>query len=168
MAVDLSDEEYIASLQREVTPLGGTAFAAITEDTWLGYLTDAFWEAKLDGFLVGYVESDGVVTHETGDATRDIDRKYIALIVLYAGIRVLRNQILNMNTGLRAKAGPVEFEQQNSATMLAEMLKQLRATKDRIIDELDTADETSVMVLDAYSTRVFEPMSYFGSPELSG
>lgn len=167
MAVDLSEDEYIDSLKREVTPLGSSVFDAVDSAVWLGYLTDAFWEAKLDGFMVGYVaDEDGEITNESGGA--DLPRQYIALVVLYAGIRVLRNRILNMNTGFRAKAGPVEFEQQNSATMLAEMLKQLRATKDRIIDELDSGEVTSVLALDAFSARLFEPSFYFGSPELMG
>lgn len=165
MAVDLS--EYIDSLKREVIPVGSTMFSDIGSDVWTGHLSDAFWEARLDGFLTGYVaDEDGLVTNEAG--ATDLDRRYVALIVLYAGIRVLRNRILNMNTGFRAKAGPVEFEQQNSATMLAEMLKQLRATKDRIIEELDQSDVTSVLYLDAFSTRLFEGASYWGSNELTG
>jgi hypothetical protein len=165
MAVDLAD--YVDSLKREVIPMGTTLFADVNEDVWIGHLSDAFWEARLDGFLTGYVaDADGVVTPESG--TTDLDRRYIALVVLYAGIRVLRNRILNMNTGFRAKAGPVEFEQQNSATMLAEMLKQLRATKDRILDELDEAEATSVLYLDAFSTRVLDSASYWGANELTG
>jgi len=170
MAVDLSEDQYIDSLKREVVPLGSTLFGAVTDAQWLGYLTDAFWEAKLDGFMTGYVaDEDGVVTNETGGS--DLDRRFVALIVLYAGIRILRNRILNMNTGFRAKAGPVEFEQQNSATMLAEMLKQLRATKERIIEELEEAgsgDPTGVLLLDAFSTRLFSSSSYWGSIELMG
>jgi hypothetical protein len=165
MAVDLAD--YVDSLKREVIPMGTNLFADVNEDVWIGHLSDAFWEARLDGFLTGYVaDADGVVTPESG--TTDLDRRYIALVVLYAGIRVLRNRILNMNTGFRAKAGPVEFEQQNSATMLAEMLKQLRATKDRILDELDEAEATSVLYLDAFSTRVLDSASYWGANELTG
>lgn len=165
MAVDLSD--YVDSLKREVVPLGSTLFSAVTLTQWTAYLTDAFWEARLDGFMTGYAaDEDGIVTNDTigGD---DLDRRFVALIVLYAGIRVLRNRILNTNTGFRAKAGPVEFEQQNSATMLAEMLKQLRTTKDRILEELDS-DMTSTLVLDALSVRMFEPPSYWGAPELTG
>ena len=165
MAVDLPD--FVPSLKREVQPPGSTLFAGATESDWVGYLKDAFWEARLDGFLTGYVvddETDQIVSTTEG---ADIDRASMALVILYAGIRVLRNRILNMNTGFRAKAGPVEFEQQNSATMLAEMLKQLRATKDRIIETLD-ADATTTLILDAYSTRVFSPLSYDGGIELTG
>jgi hypothetical protein len=166
VAIDLSEDTYINSLKREVSPLGSAMFDGVDDETWLGYLTDAFWEAKLDGFMVGYVEEDGEIEHEAGGA--DLDRRYVALIVLYAGIRVLRNRILNMNTGFRAKAGAVEFEQQNSATMLAEMLKQLRATKERILDSIDEGDATAVTMIDAYSTRVFNPISYHGGIELTG
>ena len=84
----------------------------------------------------------------------------------YAGIKVLRNRILNMSVAFRAKAGPVEFEQQNSANMLSEMLRQLKATKDRIIEDLD-AQASDVLVLDAYSTRLYSPLSYYGGFELS-
>lgn len=162
MAVDLGD--YIESLQREVNPPGSTIFAAATEDDWLGYLADAFWEARMDGFLVGYTaDDDGVVTPLSGST--DLPRQFVALIVLYAGVRILRTQILNTRTGLRAKAGPVEFEQQNSATMLAEMLKQLAASKQNLIIQIQ--DQTPVYAWDATAKRVLD--RYFGTPfELMG
>lgn len=166
MAVDLAD--FADSLRREITPLGTTLFAGVNDAQLTAFLSDSFWEARLDGFMPDYVaDEDGLVTNvNTGGP--DLDRKYVALVVLYAGIRVLRNRILNMNTGFRAKAGPVEFEQQNSATMLAEMLKQLRTTKDRILTELEISEETNVMALDALSVRLFSGASYWGSPELMG
>ncbi|NUS01921.1 MAG: hypothetical protein HOV97_05080 [Nonomuraea sp.] len=175
MAVDLID--YVPSLKREVQPPGSTIFAGVTDSEWVGYLTDAFWEARMDGLLEGYVV-EGYDPDDASDSTiaptvlgrPDIDGKGMALVVLYAGIKVLRNRILNMSAGFTAKAGPVEFQQNGAAaTVLAEMLKQLRATKDRILAELDGLGSTThVTVLDAYSTRLFEPMSYYGSRELSG
>lgn len=164
MAVDLAD--FVDSLKREVIPLGSGLFADVNDDQWTAYLSDAFWEARLDGFMEGYAaDEDGLIE---ATSSGELDRRYVALVVLYAGIRVLRNRILNMNTGFRAKAGPVEFEQQNSATMLAEMLKQLRSTKDRILQELDEAEATSVLALDAFSVRLFDSGSYWGSRELTG
>lgn len=164
MAVDLAD--YVGALKREVIPLGSTLFASVTDTQWLAYLADAFWEARFDGFMLGYeADEDGLVEPVSGDS--DLDLKYVALIVLYAGIKILRNQILNTRTSFRAKAGPVEFEQQNSATMLAEMLKQLRAIKERALEELN-ASATEVMVLDAFSVRMFSSSSYYGAPELMG
>jgi len=164
MAVDLAN--YVASLKREVQPPGTEIFAGVGSSMWVGYLADAFWEARLDGFLEGYAADDqGVVTPTLGQD--DIGRREIALVILYAGIKVLRNRILNMKTSFRAKAGPVEYEEQSSAQMLTEMLKQLRITKSNILDELDR-DETCVVVLDAYSTRVHSTLSYYGGTELMG
>src|SRR3954468_5515532 len=123
MVVELSDDQYIESLKREVTPLGSDMFDTISKTMWTGYLSDAFWEAKLDGFLIGYVcDEDGTVTPESV-TMEDLDRRFIALVILYAGIKILSNKILNTQTRFAAKAGPVEFEQETSATMLAEMLR---------------------------------------------
>lgn len=168
MAVLLSD--YVDALKREVQPPGVDLFSEVTSSTWVGYLTDAFWEARLDGFLEHYSviddpENGFVIQHD--DLTTELPLQWMALVVLYAGIKVLRNKILNTNTSFRAKAGPVEFEQQNSATMLAEMLRQLKSTKDRIIDSLEQ-DFGGVMVLDAFSARLYQPGLYFGDPGLIG
>lgn len=153
MAVELRD--FVSSLRREIEPPGAELFTGVTEAQWVGYLSDAFWEARLDGFLTGWETADEgafITVVPVDPSGSDIGRKEMALVILYAGVKVLRNRILNMSTSFRAKAGPVEFEQQNSATMLAEMLKQLKATKDRIIEEMD-GGATGVTVLDAYSTR---------------
>lgn len=164
MSVDLGD--YIDSLKRAVIPLGSTLFSTVTPTQWTAYMSDAFWQARLDGFMTDYSsDEDGIVTNETGGD--DLGRQWVALIVLYAGVTVLYNKILNTNTGFRAKAGPVEFEQQNSATVLAEMLKQLRDAKNRILEQIDV-DETNTMVLDGLSVRLLYPGSYWGSPELTG
>jgi hypothetical protein len=168
MAIDLID--FVPALKREVQPPGTDLYTGVDDADWVGYLADAFWEARLDGFMPGYITDgeDEDVTIEPSSGTTDLPRQYMALVILYAGVKVLRNRILNTQTQFRAKAGSVEFEQQNSATMLAEMLKQLKATKDRIIEELSALDETGVIMLDAYSTRVFSGISYYGAPELSG
>ena len=166
MAVNLGD--FVESLKREIEPPGAELFAGVTDAQWVGYLSDAFWEARLDGFLEGYATQDneGVISIVPLSGTVDLDRRGIALVILYAGVKVLRHRILNLHTSFRAKAGPVEFEQQNSATMLAEMLRQLKATKDRVLEDLD--GRSDVLVLDAYSTRVFSPLSYYGGYELAG
>lgn len=169
MAVELRD--FVESLKREIEPPGTELFTGVPEGDWVGYLSDAFWEARLDGFLAGYATDEGATEADTAivpvqpDAP-DIDRRGIALVILYAGVKVLRNRILNMSVAFRAKAGPVEFEQQNSASMLSEMLRQLKATKDRIIEDLD-AQHSDVMVLDAYSTRLYVPESYHGAYQLT-
>ena len=166
MAIELA--EFTESLKRAVTPVGGTVYDGVSETAWVGYLSDSFWEARLDGFMVGYqANTDGVITPI--DPTREsISRSWISLIILYASVRVLTNQILSTQTSFKAKAGPVEYEAQNSATVLAEMLKQLAAAKLRLLDDLRETGHTNVHLIDAFSVRSLSAMSYYGSIELTG
>lgn len=167
MAVDLS--EYVDALKRAVTPIGGSV-ATATDAVWVGYLVDAFWEARLDGFLVGYEsDEDGVVTPTDPD-TPDLDRRWVSLVILYASLRGLSMQIINTQK-IRAKGGPVEFEMESSANVLTEMLKQLAASKKRLLEllgsESEASDETNVMLVDAFSVRALSGASYFGSALLT-
>ena len=167
MAVELSD--YTESLRRAITPLGSTKYADVSDDVLTDYLTDAFWLGRLDGFYTGYTANeDGTVTPiEPTDP--EFDRAWVSLVILYAAVSILANQILATNTRFSAKAGPVEFEQENSATVLSEMLKQLAAAKQRIIDQmLDASNPSSVYLIDAYSTRQLSAASYYGSAKLLG
>jgi hypothetical protein len=162
MAVDLS--EFVPSLEREVNPPGDPRFTGVSEDDWLGWLTDAFWEARLDGFLADYeCDEDGLVVSliDPDDPSKDMPRYLVGLIVLYAGIRVLRNSILNTSTAFRAKAGPVEFETQNSATVLAEMLKLLSERRRELLDRVEGL-ETPTFYFDAYTQRGHDAGAYWG------
>ena len=167
MAVELS--EYTDSLRRAITPLGSDKYADISDAVLTDYLTDAFWQGRLDGFYVGYTaDEDGTVEPiEPGDP--EFDRAWVSLVILYAAVSILANQILATSTRFSAKAGPVEFEQENSASVLNEMLKQLAAAKQRIIDQmLDNSNPSNVYLIDAYSTRMLSSASYYGSSELLG
>lgn len=158
MSVDLAD--FVEALQREVQPPGVTIFAGVSDDTWVGYLTDAFWEARLDGFLGGYAAStDGVIAPESGNGP-DIPRQMVALVLIYAGIKIIRNRLISTNTRFHAKAGPVEIEQDYSATLLTEMAKQLSAVKDRLL-ALQTFT-TDVTLIDGFSARSSSGSSYAG------
>lgn len=164
MAVDLS--EFVPSLRREVTPPGSDLFTDVGDDVFVGYLSDAFWEARLDGFLASWTaDEDGIVV-PTGGAS-DIPRDLIGLVILYAGIKVLRNRLMNLNTAFRSKAGPVEYEVQNSANLLTEMLQQLKASKDRILEQVDNVP-TPTFYFDAYTARANNTGAYFGELPLAG
>lgn len=159
MAVDLAD--YVETLKREVTPPGSSVFSNVSEEVWVGHLADAFWEARLDGFLSSWeANEDGIVT-PTVSGGAELPRDRVALLVLYAGIRILRIQILNTNTAFRAVAGPVEFETQNSATMLKEMLQQLERIKGRLLEQA-SAGGTPTYLIDGYSVRNWSDDAYYG------
>jgi hypothetical protein len=174
MSVDLSD--YVATLRREVTPPGSTTFATVSDDVFVGYLADAFWEVRLDGFMEPYSSDDAGIVLPVGDAqvvagatdytpttfdpNKDISRSDIALVCLYAGIKIIRNRLMEQATRTKAQAGPVQFEQDFSANLLTEMLKELTATKNRLLF-LKTYNQ-DVTLIDVFSARSASASSYSG------
>jgi len=162
MALEL--EEFIPSLVREVNPPGTPRFENVSNDQWLGYLTDAFWEARLDGFMPNYTcDEDGVVEHlhDPNDPAKEFPRYLVGLIVLYAGIRVLRNSILNTSQSFSATAGPVQYSTQNSATVLAELLKMLQERRKELLEEVQNLP-TPTFYFDAYTQRQHSVGAYWG------
>lgn len=174
MAVSLAN--YVPALRREVSPPGSTLFDAVADTVFTGYLADAFWEVKLDGFVEPWTCSiDGIVIPQTGDgnpdplidppltaydSASDMPRDQIALVVLYAGIKIIRNRLLEQNTRIHAKAGPVEFSQESSANLLVEMLRELTAVKNRLL-ALRTYN-MDVSLIDAFSVRSASQSAYGG------
>ncbi len=150
MAVDLADE-LVEAVKREVNPPGIDMFPTADDDDWLGQLRDSFWEAKLYGFFEGYTESDGVIAPITGST--DMGRDQQALIVLFAGGRVIRNELKNTNTSFRAQAGSVEFEVQNSANLLIAILKDIRSKIDLALGALGALNSTTTTYIDALVGR---------------
>lgn len=174
MAVNLLD--MVPTVRREVTPPGSTTFQTVPDTVFVGYLADAFWEVKLDGFIEPYVcDSSGIIIpagdpdaaniSQGFDATPfdpsvDMPRDQVALVCLYAGIKIIRNKLLEQTSRLRAKAGPVEFEQDYSANLLVEMLKELQAIRTRLL--FLKAEDMQVSLIDAFSARSSSPASYAG------
>lgn len=146
MAVDLAD--FIPSLKREVSVPGTDGILDAASDADLiGVLADAFWLARLDGFFTSWTcDEDGLVTPlvEGGD---DLPRDGVAVVLLYGGIKVIRNKILGTGSTFRAKAGSVEYETSTSAMVLTELLKQLRETQKKLVEQV-TFDETLVDTFD--------------------
>jgi hypothetical protein len=159
MAVELAD--YLDSLKREISPPGSEEFDDVSEEEFIGHLSDAFWEGYLDGFFVDYTcDIDGTVTPVSGSI--EFPRENVSVVVLYAGIRILRNKLLNTNTRFAAKAGPVEFETENSANLLTEMAKQLNSVKNRLIATKVQTIGGDVSMIDAFSARAADPATYAG------
>lgn len=149
MAVDLVD--LVPSLQRAVdnpdTPLDAT----FTEEVMVGYLADGFWEARLQGLLAGYTEADGsIVTDNGGD---DMPRELQQLVVFYGAIAIIANRLVRSNSVFRAKAGPVEFETQQSANLLRDILKDLYERRKYLIGKLSDLGSMEDAVFDAIMAR---------------
>lgn len=152
MAVDLGD--LVETLRREVSQPGAetTTFPEANDDTFLGHLQDAFWEARLDGMLQGYDETDGTVTPEDVE-DEDLSRDLQQLVVLYAGIRIIRNQLLAMNTSFRAKAGAVEYETGKSAAVLKGILDELQRRRNTVLTRLSDLGAIEDAYIDAVIGR---------------
>lgn len=162
MAVDLG--ELAPALQREINPPGTEV---ITDDGLLiDLLADAFWEARLDGLLAGYTVNDDFEI-ETINGGPDMPRELQQLIVFYAGLRIIRNALRETSTLFRAKAGPVEFETQNSAQLLRDLFAELRAKRDFLLGQLTTLGLVSYAYIDMVQAREAS-IGYGGTTFVSG
>lgn len=160
MAVDIGD--LIESLKREVSAPGSeeTTFPNAEDDSWFGNLTDCFWQVKLDGLLGGYtMDADGLIT-PIAPGGPEISGDWQQMIVIYAGIRIVMNQIRAINTGFRAKAGPVEFEVTQSASSMNALLDALQKKWDTILVRLGDLGEMPSYYIDSLIER--EIGMYYG------
>lgn len=155
MAIDLFD--LVDPLKREVATPGEFAnfYPNTSDDDLLGALQDAFWEARIDGMLDGFTELEGVVAPTDGSIeTEDqLGREYQQLIVLYAGYRFVRNHLLNLKTGFRAQAGPVEYETSQSAQVLRDILAALKDKRNLILGRLSDIGAVDSYYIDAVIQR---------------
>lgn len=156
MSVDLST--LVELLQAEVDAPGTDSFPLAVEDDWVNQLRSAFWETVLDGITMGYSETDGFVT-PVAPVTDDLSREYQQLVIFYAGIRVIRNKLLSMGTMFRAKAGPVEYETQNSANVMKAVLDELTNKRNIILTRLSDLGSSNAYYVDMVISRD-QSMSY--------
>lgn len=150
--IDLS--ELVPSLEAALTVPGAEAeFATVPEDQWVIRLVNAFWNAFNAGLFTGYsVDEDGAVTPTEG--TEDMGRDMQQVLVLYAAMDVVRNQMRQLNTVFRAKAGPVEYETQQSATLLKALLDGYMGQIADLVERMgDTGGTTASFYLDGVFGR---------------
>ncbi len=148
--VDLAD--LIESLQREVNAPGIAQLPDAVDDDYLGNLRDGFWEAVLDGVISGFDEDEGIVS-PVDTAGDDLTRELQQLVVFYAGFRIVRNQLRDIKSVFRTKAGPVEYEVQQAATVLKAILDHLIHQRNYLLNRLSDTGQTSVHIVDAVINR---------------
>jgi hypothetical protein len=158
MTVDLND--LVDPLKNRVNPPGTDLFPDATDDTWFLSLQNAFWDVRLHGMLASWEENaaarggpaafaEGIITpigqtddtydDATGfDTNTDMGREFQQLVVVWAAWRTTLTQFQNVRAKFRAKAGPVEFEEEQSASILKTILDQLRDEIKMILFNLST------------------------------
>ncbi len=130
-------EDLIPMFNREINGPGFERITAISAGQKLGYIEDGFWDVRLAGMLATFTVVDGVdlvppgVTGKlyfTDDSTKaeDLEKKFWMMVVIVAGFRLLRLKIMDLAVNFTAEAGPVQFEQQASATVLRALLANLQ------------------------------------------
>lgn len=145
--------DLIPSLKREVNPPGVDTLSSLVTADLQGYLADAVSEAQLDGFLGAYVLDPVAYT-----VTPDLPNYYQYMVVLWAGVRILRNRLSNLHTMIKQQAGPVQQEIQNSATLLNAILAEIVAKKQRLIDL--SWHITNTTVVDGSWQRDYNDLSF--------
>jgi hypothetical protein len=150
----------VPALQRAVAVPGtfGTLFPSTTDDDLLFTLLDGLAEAQLDGFFKGYTSTD------LGMVTEDLTRAERALVVLYSSVRILQNEIRNRKTHKRYEASGTVFEEDQSAQLLVQLLKDYQAQKKDVKDQMRRgAASAAFSMSDLYIAKAIG--SYWVSPE---
>ena len=149
-AVDL--EDLIDDMKAELSVPGTTTYANSTDAQWVSQLRIAFWEVVLDQIISGYTETDGIVTPVSGDTA--LARELQQVIIFYAGLKVVRNRLMDLKTSFRAKAGQAEYETQQSAQVLSALYKGLLQKRDDWVSYLGASGFTGVSYyIDTVSAR---------------
>ena len=151
-AVDL--EDLVEDLQVQINQPGTDQFPTVSTEEWVNYLRVAFWNAHLDGLMSGWTESEGFVSKINDPTAAAMSRDQQQLIVLYAYIDIIKNQIMQINTLFRAQAGSVEYEVQKSAQVYKAILDDLQLRLNRVVERLSEDSSTSgIVYIDTYAAR---------------
>lgn len=150
-SVDLAD--LIEDLVFKMSAPGVDAFSNVGEDEWVSRLRDGFWTGFNEGLFSEYIEVDGIVSHRT-DSSKTFPREFQQLVMMYTSINALTRQLLTFNTNTRYKAGSVEYETQQSATLLNNILSLVKEEKDAVIEAIRRGDFSgATYVIDSYESR---------------
>lgn len=132
-AVDLAD--LVPDLEIELSLPGVDAYPTVSEEEWVNRLRNAFWYVVLDGLIVGYEDSDGIITPISANGTA-LPRDMQQLIIMYTSINVIRNKLMDLKTVFRAKAGSTEYETQQAASVLTAILDQFAQRQKYLVDRI--------------------------------
>lgn len=149
---DITD--LVPALKRAAAPGGFDAlYPELAEADLKGRLLDAVAEAQLDGFLSDYeydVNTGEIAPNLSQGTGEDIALNSAgALVILYAGYTLVLAEIRNIRNRTNYVAGAVQAEEERTASMLNEILRQLADRKRKLIERAELADmATDVFVGD--------------------
>ena len=150
----------VEPLQRAVAVPGtfATAYPNTSEDDLTGMLLDGLAEAQLDGFfsdLTYGVDPEDEPTY--GILDTEVGQPESALIVIYAATRLLSNELTSRKTHIRYEASGAVFEQDQSAQVLTERLKELNGRLKDIRERAQLAGMASAFYMaDMYVSKALD------------
>ena len=122
-----------------------------------GIIMDAFGQCQLDSFF-----GNMTLDVNTGFIVPDLSTAGAALVIFYAGARVIRNRIRELRT-TRYVAGPVVAETQLAISALVEELKSIEVRRTHFIQNaLSQSRAASTYVMDTYPSRGTLYGSFYG------
>jgi hypothetical protein len=147
-------EDLVEPLKREVAVPGtfASVFPSTTDDDLEAALLDAFAQSQLDGFFTASTATD------TGVVTPDLSRGANALIVIYAGVRLLTAELINRKSHTRYEASGAIFEQDFAASVMVQALKDLSAKKAIFLEQIKQSlrSQIGTTVVDSYFVKATE------------
>lgn len=143
--------DLVEPLKREVAVPGAfeAVFPNTSDDDLEATLLDAFAMAQLDGFFTSSTATD------LGVVTPDLSRGGAALIVIYAGVRILTVELINRKSHTRYEAGGAVFEQDFAASVLVQALKELSAKKAVLLSQIQATQRAAIGItmVDGYFVK---------------
>lgn len=115
----------VESLKRFVAVPGGfdNFFPDALDDDLIGCLADGFARAQLDGFFIS-AQYARALDLSTSIVDPPLALAEGALVVLYAGKRLVQSQLLNLKTTTKYEAKGLIYDVQQAATVLTALLKE--------------------------------------------
>jgi hypothetical protein len=152
-SVDLS--ELIGDLEGAVTVPGiASPYAASSDTEWLTRLRNAFWTAFNEGVFSGFTcNEDGIVSPSSSGSSTTFGRELQQIVILYAAINIVQNQMLQLKNQFRAKAGSVEYETQQSAQMIKAILDSLLIQRNTLLQRLSDLGWRNTYYYDSVTSR---------------
>ena len=152
MAGSLDLADLVTPLQAALNIPGEDIYGTVSPTEWITYLANGFWEAYLDGLLSDYIEVDGEILPISGSTIMSKDKQQ--LVLMYAAITIMRLRLLNAQTLFRSKAGPVEYEVQQSAQVMKALLDDFSERRKFILQRLsDSGIARGTYYIDTYLAR---------------
>lgn len=149
MPTDLLD--HVSSMKRALAVPGTFTelFPSTTDQDLAAVMLDAMGEAQLDGFFPEYSWD-----LFTAVVDQDLTHAEVALVIIYASHRVLVNEIRNRRNHVRYESGTAVYEQDQTASMLNELLREMRDRKEQLRERARYGDLSSAFYMaDLYAVK---------------